>query len=273
LRKNSARTSLRTIVYTFESPVTLALAGRLVDSGRISAVILQRPMDLRAKLTFLRRRLARYGLLRVGDEILFQVFYAIFLKHADETLRRGHFHFDETATKGALSRSVDVFDVDSLNTASGQEVLRRLQPDLVVMASREMIRPETLAIARLGFVGCHPGILPEYRGVYAPFWAFRDGRADRIGLSVYLANAGVDTGPLIAERALAPQFGLRHFKVESERLILEGARDLVETIEKAERGALTTYVKPRAESRMFSHVGLTHYLRAVAKEARRRPAA
>lgn len=248
------------------------MASRLVEGGKISAVIIQRPMDLRAKLTFLRRRLARYGVLRVGDEILFKMFYALFMKRADETLRKRHFHFDQAATKEALLENVDVFDVDSLNSARGRDLLRRLQPDLVVMASREMIRPEVLALARLGFVGCHPGILPEYRGVYAPFWAMRDGRTDKIGLSVYLANGGVDTGPLIAERLLAPQFGLHHFKVESERLILEGVQDLIETIQKAEHGALTTYVRPNAESRMYSHVGLTHYLRAVAREASRKPA-
>ena len=56
------------------------------------------------------------------------------------------------------------------------------------MMSREMVQTDVLSIPRLGFVGCHPGILPDYRGVYAPFWAMRDGRADKVGLTVYVAN-------------------------------------------------------------------------------------
>jgi methionyl-tRNA formyltransferase len=168
-------------------------------------------------------------------------------------------------TKERLAARVEVFEVESLNGEAGLALLRRLRPDLVVMMSREMIRGEVLSIARLGFVGCHPGILPEYRGVYAPFWAMREGRPDRVGLSVYVANDGVDTGPLVVERAIGPKFALPHFRVESERLMLEGIQDLLDTIDKAERGVLTTYAKPDAKSRIFTHVGLSDYLGAVAR--------
>ncbi len=255
---------MKTLLYTFESPVTLAVAGKLVESGKIAAVVLQRPMDGREKMRFLRRRLARYGVVRVADEILFKLYYTVFLQSADERVR-ATLPFDRRVTKEALAQRVEVFEVDSLNTERGRQLLQRLQPDLVIMMSREMIRADVLATARLGFVGCHPGILPDYRGVYAPFWAMGEGRPDRVGLTVYVANAGVDTGPLVAERTLPPQFGLRHFKVESERLMLEGVTDLLETIDKAERGALTTYTKPQAQSRMFSHVGLSDYLRATTR--------
>ena len=87
-------------------------------------------------------------------------------------------------------------------------------------------RPDVLKLATIGFIGCHPGILPDFRGAYASFWAMHEGREDKIGLSVYLATAGIDTGPLVAERVVAPQFGVQHFKVESERLILEGVSEL-----------------------------------------------
>jgi hypothetical protein len=85
---------------------------------------------------------------------------------------------------------VDVFDVDSINWPESQALVRRLAPDLVVMASRELIHPDVLKLARIGFIGCHPGILPDFRGAYASFWAMHQGRTDKIGISVYLANAG-----------------------------------------------------------------------------------
>ena len=104
------------------------------------------------------------------------------------------------------------------------------------MASRELIRRDVLTLARIGFVGCHPGILPDFRGAYASFWAMSTGKPDKIGLSVYLATPGIDTGPLVAERVVPPRFGVQHFKVESERLILEGASELLDAIDQAERG-------------------------------------
>jgi methionyl-tRNA formyltransferase len=253
--------AVNTVVYTFDSPATLALASRLVDSGKVSAVILQRPMDTRSRVAFVRRRLARLGLSRVVNELLFQTYYRLLLRSGDDRERR-RLHLD-TTTRETLEARVQVFDVDSINSLDSQTLLRRLAPDLVVMSSREMIRPEVLRLATIGFVGCHPGILPDFRGAYASFWAMHQGRPDKIGLSVYLASTGIDTGPLVAERVIAPVFDVRHFKVESERLIVEGARDLIDVIDRAERGTLRTYTKPDPPGPVYSLVGLTDYLRAA----------
>ena len=253
---------MTTVVYTFESPATLAVAARLVESGRISAVILQRPMTFGARLALLRRRLSRHGPVRVIDELLFQAYYRLFLRSADQRLRT-LLDLGASASRAALAEKVDVFDVDSINSAESQALVRRLAPDLVVMASRELIHPDVLKLARVGFVGCHPGILPDFRGAYASFWAMHQGKTDKIGISVYLANAGIDTGPLVAERVIPPRFGVQHFKVESERLILEGAADLLDAIEQTERGALKTFTKPDAPGPLYSLVGLTDYLHAA----------
>jgi methionyl-tRNA formyltransferase len=253
---------VKTVVYTFESPATLAVAARLAASGRISAVILQRPMTLGGKLALLRRRLARFGPARLLNELLFQIYYRLFLQHGDNRLRE-QLGFSGAVTRESLARTVPVFDVDSINAPASRALLARLAPDLVVMASRELVRPDVLKLAPIGFLGCHPGILPDFRGAYASFWAMHEGRADKIGVSVYLATAGIDTGPLVAERVVAPQFGVQHFKVESERLILEGVRELLAAIDQAERGTLTTYTKTDPPGPLYSLVGLTDYLRAA----------
>ena len=253
---------MKTVVYTFESPATLAAASRLAASGKVSAVILQRPMTFGAKLALVRRRLSRFGLVRVVNELLFQIYYRVFLRSSDERLRRG-LELDGATARHTLAGTVDVFEVDSLNSPESQALLKRLAPDLVVMASRELIRPDVLKLARLGFIGCHPGILPDFRGAYASFWAMYEGRPDKIGLSVYLATPGIDTGPLIAERVVPPRFGVRHFKVESERLILEGTADLLGAIEQAERGTLKTYTKPDTAGPVYSLVGLSDYFKAA----------
>ncbi len=253
---------MKTVVYTFESPATLAVAARLVESGKVSAVILQRPMDAGAKLALVRRRLSRHGVVRVANELLFQIYYRLFLQSADNALR-ARLHLNTTTTRETLAKAVEVFDVDSLNSPESRALLTRLAPDLVVMASRELIRPDVLKLATIGFIGCHPGILPDFRGAYASFWAMHEGKTDKIGLSVYLATAGIDTGPMVAERTLPPAFGVQHFKVESERLILEGTRELLDAMAQAERGALKTYTKPGAAGPLYSLVGLTDYFRAA----------
>jgi hypothetical protein len=252
---------VKTVVYTFESPATLAVAGRLVASGKVSAVILQRPATIGGRVALVGRRLRRHGFARVADELLFQIYYRLFVQGKDNRFR-DMLDLNKT-TREMLAKRVDVFDVDSLNSSESLALLTRLAPDLVVMASRELLRSETLKLATIGFVGCHPGILPDFRGAYASFWAMLQGQKDKIGVSVYLATDGIDTGPLVAERVIAPQFGVRHFKVESERLIFEGTRELLHAIEQAELGTLKTYTKSDPPGPLYSLVGLTDYLRAV----------
>jgi len=254
--------TVKTVVYTFESPATLAVASRLAESGKVSAVILQRPMHLRAQLALVRRRLSRHGLARVINELLFQIYYRLFLQRGDNRMRQ-LLELNTSRARETLATSVEIFDVDSINSPESQALLKRLAPDLVVMASRELIRPDVLKLATIGFIGCHPGILPDFRGAYASFWAMHEGKTDKIGVSVYLATAGIDTGPLVAERVIAPRFGVKHFKVESERLILEGTRELLDAIDQAEHGSLKTYTKPDARGPLYSLVGLTDYLRVA----------
>lgn len=252
---------MKTVFYTFESPAMLAVAGRLVASGKISAVILQRPATLGSRVALVVRRLRRNGFVRVADELRFQIYYRLFVRAKDNRFRD---MLDlNKVSREMLAKRVDIFDVDSLNSPESRALLARLAPDLVVMASRELLRPETLKLARIGFVGCHPGILPDFRGAYASFWAMLEGKKDKVGVSVYLATDGIDTGPLVAERVIRPQFGIQHFKVESERLIFEGTRELLQAIEQAEQGTLTTYTKPDPPGPLYSLVGLTDFLRAT----------
>ena len=120
--------TLKTFVYTFESPATLAVAHRLVGTGKIAGVILQRPLTHADKLRLVRRRLARYGAPRVFNELLFHVYYSLFLKRSDDRLRRT-LALPE-ATRDTLAEAVELFDVDSLNGPAGRALIDRLRPGI-----------------------------------------------------------------------------------------------------------------------------------------------
>lgn len=259
---------MRICFYTFHSQATAYVANRLIATGKLAAVIVQRPMPLREKGRLLLRRVRRYGPVKVADEVLFITYDRLVLRRADQRLRRAYFppEFFEPLRAGV----VPVHEVDSLNSAGGRAVLRALQPDLVLMESRELIDREVLAIPRLGFIGCHPGVLPAYRGVYASFWAMGQGDPDQVGFSVYRADPGVDTGDVLAQLYSRPRFPLRHFRVESERLMVEGVAELLRVIERAEQGALAADPKPGSPGRLFTHPGLSDYWKARRSEYGRR---
>jgi len=245
------------------------VASRLIESGKLSAVILQSPVRLLDHVRWLARRVRRHGVIQVADELVFKIYYTLFLRRADARCRTVHLptKIGDSSLRG--NTQTPVYEVDSINSERGKAVLTSLKPDLVIMQARELIAKDILTIPRLGFVGCHPGIIPEYRGAYASFWAMSRGEPENVGISVYLADAGVDTGGLVSQRRSKPQFPIRHFKIESERLMRDGVNDLLDVLDMAERGALTAYRRPGVPSRFFSHLGLSDYLRAAWRLRRR----
>jgi len=60
-----------------------------------------------------------------------------------------------------------------------------------------------LAIPRLGAINIHSSLLPRYRGPAPVLWAIRNGDPT-IGVTVHRMDAGVDTGPILAQRGDVP---------------------------------------------------------------------
>jgi methionyl-tRNA formyltransferase len=74
--------------------------------------------------------------------------------------------------------------------------LRRLEPDLgVVVAYGHILRPEVLALPRLGLVNVHASLLPKLRGAAPIQWAIANGDAET-GVSIMRMDAGMDSGPV-----------------------------------------------------------------------------
>ena len=77
--------------------------------------------------------------------------------------------------------------------------LRLARPDLLISAAhRYLIRRPELEVPRLGAVGLHPGMLPQYRGSYPLWWALRNGESE-VGLTLYRLGQGIDDGPVLRQ--------------------------------------------------------------------------
>ena len=72
--------------------------------------------------------------------------------------------------------------------------LRALNADLgVVVAYGHLLRPELLAIPRLGCVNVHASLLPRWRGAAPIHWAVLSGDAET-GVAIMRVEEGLDTG-------------------------------------------------------------------------------
>jgi phosphoribosylglycinamide formyltransferase 1 len=83
------------------------------------------------------------------------------------------------------------------------EELAGYQPDLVVSAGfMKLVGPAVLAAFGGRLVNTHPALLPDFPGGHAVRDALAAG-ATVTGATVHLIDAGLDTGPVIAQREVA----------------------------------------------------------------------
>jgi hypothetical protein len=100
----------------------------------------------------------------------------------------------------------DVPELDELGvpvtrvpTLNGPEARAALEDvDVAVSLDNALISEATFALPRHGTINVHHGAVPAYRGGPPVFWELADG-LDRVGFTVHLIDAGIDTGPVLAE--------------------------------------------------------------------------
>jgi len=102
----------------------------------------------------------------------------------------------------ALQRALPVAQPPSLRDAAVQASLAALSPDAMVVAAYGLLLPsEVLAIPRLGCLNIHASLLPRWRGA-APIQRALLAGDTETGISIMQMDAGLDTGPVWARRAL-----------------------------------------------------------------------
>lgn len=109
------------------------------------------------------------------------------------------------------------------------EALRALTPDLIVVAAYgQILPPSVLEIPQYGCINIHASLLPAYRGASPISAAILEG-LDHTGITIMLMDAGMDTGPMLAqaEQPIQPDDTTESL---SERLAIQGADLLRETL-------------------------------------------
>lgn len=99
-------------------------------------------------------------------------------------------------------------DLPAPNHTDGLAALGATDPDLIVsIRYRRILKGPAIAIPRHGVLNLHSGILPDYRGVMASFWAMLNGETE-IGSTLHrITDDGIDTGPVItiSRQVLLPE--------------------------------------------------------------------
>ncbi len=144
--------------------------------------------------------------------------------------------------EGAARRyGIPVYRPSSVNDPAFIGQLRQtVRPDVIVsVAASQLFREELLALPRLGCVNVHGALLPKYRGMLPSFWTLLNGEREG-GVTVHYMTAGLDDGPIIAQRRfnILPGDTVDTLIRRSKTM---GAELLSDVLKGLKRGPVTTY--------------------------------
>lgn len=142
---------------------------------------------------FLKRRLKKLGFFPVFGQVLFMAAATPILRKLSGK------RLAELKRELKIAEIENVVHIDSVNSESGREALRRANPKVVVVNGTRIIGKETLESVGAKFINMHAGITPLYRGVHGGYWALAENKPNLVGTTVHFVDTGIDTGNIIGQ--------------------------------------------------------------------------
>ncbi|WP_372523163.1 methionyl-tRNA formyltransferase [Sulfuricaulis sp.] len=151
----------------------------------------------------------------------------------DRPAGRGRKLMASAVKQCAQKHGIEIRQPEKLTGEEGR--LRVDAPDAIIVIAYGLLLPESiLAIPRYGCINVHASLLPRWRGAAPIPRAIEAGDADT-GVSIMQMEAGLDTGPVLAEARL-PIHDNDTAQTLHDRLAQLGADTLISTLERRARG-------------------------------------
>lgn len=138
----------------------------------------------------------------------------------------------------ACEHNIPVFQPDSLRDGKALEILKEINPDVIVVVAYGKILPkEILDLPKYGCVNGHASLLPKYRGASPIQWCIVCGE-NETGITTMLMDEGMDTGDILD--TVTVKIGEEETAEELfDRLAVLSADLMVNTLKKLEKGEIT----------------------------------
>lgn len=156
----------------------------------------------------------------------------------DRRAGRGRKMLPTAVKANAIEHGLRVIDFGKGQGKAVTEQVLALEPDAVVVAAfGHILREPLLSAPPFGCINVHASLLPRWRGVSPVQYSILHGDSWS-GVTIMQMDAGVDTGPILAQRAVA--IGPEDTGGELlDRLAGQGADLLIHTLRGLQNGQVT----------------------------------
>jgi methionyl-tRNA formyltransferase len=136
---------------------------------------------------------------------------------------------------------------ETVNADEARAKLTDLKADLLIVCDYgEILKSETLAVARLGGINLHGSLLPKYRGAAPVQWAVLNGDLET-GNTVIQMTPGLDAGPCVGVDRVAIDPDETAGELEA-RLSQRGADLVLQVVDQLEAGTADPIVQEKAQA-------------------------
>jgi len=94
----------------------------------------------------------------------------------------------------------DTHKVEKLNGTYTCNILRKINPDLIVLLGTGIIRKNVLDIPKIGTIHCHQGKLPKFKGMSPIEWSIFYN--NDVYITTHFIDPGIDTGKILLEQKI-----------------------------------------------------------------------
>ncbi len=101
----------------------------------------------------------------------------------------------------ARKLNIPVWKVSSLNDKEFIKTLRKLEPDVIIHQTEEIVKKDFINSANICVLNRHNSLLPKYRGRLAPFWALFNGEKET-GVTIHTVDTKIDGGQIILQEKI-----------------------------------------------------------------------
>lgn len=208
-------------------------------------------------LALAKRRIKKLGFFRVAGQVLFSATVVPFLKLFSRKRIaeiKSKYSFDETPLPAGNKKHFS-----SVNEDACVQLLKELNPDVVVVNGTRIISARVLTSTNAKFINMHTGITPQYRGVHGGYWAVVNNDLANCGVTIHFVDKGIDTGGVLYQ-ATIPVTKADNFYTYPFLQFGEGLPLMKQAIEDVLASKATVAPVSSKDSRLWYHPTIWQYL-------------
>ena len=185
---------MKIILLASQNQSSNILYNSIAEDFEINNVIIEKSIN---KITFLKVRYKKVGLIRFIDQILFlailnKILFFFSRKKIQNLLIKNKLNSDEIP-------SSKIINVKSVNSKSTIDLINTINANLIIVSGTRILSPKLIKASKARIINIHAGITPNYRGVHGAYWAIINKDNSNLGVTIHFIDDGVDTGEVISQ--------------------------------------------------------------------------